>query len=92
MAFRKGQSGNAKGRPKGVPNKLTIEVKQMVIDALHNAGGVEYLELQAKRNPQAFLTLVGKVIPLQANLGGHDGGQLLTRVIHTFTDDAADGQ
>lgn len=54
-----------KGRVKGVPNKITAEVKQMVIDALETAGGVEYLVKKAESHPAAFLTLVGKVIPLQ---------------------------
>lgn len=53
------------GRKKGTPNKITGAVKDMVLTALGNAGGVDYLEKQAKENPTAFLTLVGKVIPLQ---------------------------
>jgi hypothetical protein len=53
------------GRKKGTPNKVTGAVKDMVLTALGNAGGVEYLEKQAKENPTAFLTLIGKVIPLQ---------------------------
>lgn len=51
------------GRGKGTPNKLTGDVKNMIIEALQNSGGVEYLEKQAVENPNAFLTLVGKVIP-----------------------------
>lgn len=31
------------GRQKGVPNKLTADVKAMVLDALSQAGGVKYL-------------------------------------------------
>lgn len=56
------------GRKKGTPNKLTIEVKTLVLQALDEAGGVVYLKNQAEENPSAFLTLVGKVIPLQANV------------------------
>lgn len=56
-----------KGRVKGTPNKITREVKQMVLDALDGAGGVSYLMERAQdpRTASAFLTLVGKVIPLQ---------------------------
>ncbi len=53
------------GRPKGVPNKTTTAIKDLIIGALDKAGGLEYLVKQANTNPTAFLTLVGKVIPLQ---------------------------
>jgi len=53
------------GRAKGTPNKLTADVKAMVLSALDKAGGVDYLLTQAQSNPSAFLTLVGKVLPLQ---------------------------
>lgn len=56
------------GRPKGVPNKTTTAVKEMVLEALDKAGGVEYLLKQAEDNPTAFLTLLGKTLPLTANL------------------------
>ena len=64
MAKPKG-SPKTGGRQKGVPNKTTAAVKDMVLTALGNVGGVKYLEKQADENPTAFLTLVGKVIPLQ---------------------------
>lgn len=55
------------GRPKGVPNKLTGEVKTMILEALDGAGGVQYLIERASdpRTASAFLTLVGKVLPMQ---------------------------
>ncbi len=54
------------GRPKGVPNKLTKELKGMILDALEGAGGTDYLMERANdpRTASAFLTLVGKVLPL----------------------------
>jgi hypothetical protein len=74
MAAAKGtRPPNAgKGRKAGVPNKVTGALKDMVLQALSDAGGVEYLSRQAKENPSAFLTLVGKVLPLQ--IGGADSG------------------
>jgi hypothetical protein len=53
-----------KGRPKGALNKVTADVKAMVLEALHGAGGSAYLLEQSEKNPTAFLTLVGKVLPL----------------------------
>ena len=54
------------GRKKGVPNKMTVEVKEMIRQALAEAGGVDYLVERAKdpRTASAFLSLVGKVLPL----------------------------
>lgn len=63
-----------KGRKKGVPNKVTGEVKAMILEALDGAGGVAYLieRAQDPRTASAFLTLVGKVLPLQVT--GENGG------------------
>ena len=51
------------GRPKGVPNKVTKALKEMILGALDDAGGQEYLVKQAEKHPQAFLALIGKVLP-----------------------------
>lgn len=61
------------GRKKGVPNKMTTEVKSMILAALEGAGGVAYLTERANdpRTAAAFLSLVGKVLPLQVT--GQDG-------------------
>ena len=37
----------------------------MVLAALSEAGGVECLTRQAEKNPAAFMTLLGKVLPMQ---------------------------
>ena len=52
----------------------------MILEALRRVGGTRYLMKQAKLNPNAFMTLVGKVLPLQVT--GAGGGPILTRVIH----------
>lgn len=76
MATRGKPKGKPKtgGRQKGVVNKLTREVKDMILDALSDVGGVEYLKQRALDNPVAFLTLVGKVLPLQVT--GPNNGPL----------------
>lgn len=70
------------GRPKGVPNKTTTAIKDMILKALDEAdpeGAVAYLKKQASSNPTAFLTLVGKVIPLQV-AGSGDNGEHVHRI------------
>lgn len=74
------------GRVAGTPNKFTGELKGMILEALANKGGVAYLEAQADINPNAFLGLVGKVLPLQVS--GPNDGPILTRVIHEESSDA----
>lgn len=64
MAGRKPGGPKTGGRKKGTPNKVTADVKAMVLTALDKAGGVDYLLTQAQSNPNAFLTLVGKVLPM----------------------------
>lgn len=51
---------------KGVPNKVNADIKNMILEALSNAGGAEYLERKANdpRTAAAFLGLVGKVLPM----------------------------
>ena len=53
------------GRQAGTPNKVTGALKDMILSALDGAGGIEYLKTQAVKNPNAFLSLVGRVLPLQ---------------------------
>ena len=60
------------GRPKGTPNKTTAALKDLILRALADVGGVDYLVTQAGKNPVAFLALVGKVLPLQVKQDGDD--------------------
>ena len=53
------------GRPKGATNRITRELKEMILGALDSAGGEAYLAEQAEKNPGAFMTLIGKVLPMQ---------------------------
>lgn len=69
-----------KGRVKGTPNKVTRELKEMILQALDGAGGVDYL-IQCANEPRtasAFLTLVGKVLPMTVQGPGADGAHVFT--------------
>jgi hypothetical protein len=73
-----GEGKPGPGRPKGVPNKSTTLLKDAILAAATKAGDkgglVGYLTDQAKENPQSFLPLLGKVLPMQ--LTGEDGGAI----------------
>lgn len=63
-----GEGKAGPGRPKGVPNKTTAIIKDAIIQAATNAGDgdmVEYLTQQARMNPGPFMSLLGKVLPMQ---------------------------
>lgn len=62
MAKAKG-SKKTGGRKKGTANKDTKPLKEMILGALDNLGGIAYLEKQAILQPSAFLSLIGKVLP-----------------------------
>jgi len=66
------------GRPKGSKNKVPQELKAMILQALDESGGVEYLKVQAHENPANFLTLVGKVLPLTVQ-GTGEGGSFVVK-------------
>lgn len=71
------------GRPKGIPNKTTTALKEMILEALGNKGGVGYLERQADENPTAFLSLVGKVLPMTV-AGSGDNGEHIVEVRYSL--------
>lgn len=52
------------GSRKGRPNKFTGDVRAMILQALDELGGKDYLIKQARgKNAQAFLGLVGRTLP-----------------------------
>jgi len=57
------------GRTKGTPNKTTALLKDAILQAATEAGGNEglvgYLTQQASENPGPFMSLLGKVLPMQ---------------------------
>lgn len=55
------------GRQKGTPNRITADIKAAILGAFAKVGGEDYLALQAHENPQAFMTLLGKVLPTQVS-------------------------
>lgn len=71
-SFKKGEKRPNQG--KRGPNKETKALREMILQALDEqpGGGVAYLKIQAAENPNAFMSLLGKVLPMQVT--GEGGG------------------
>ena len=72
MKFEKGAPRHlGAGRKKGVPNKMTIELREAILQAVDQSGNeivpgggrTAYLAWLAKTQPASFATLLGKLYP-----------------------------
>jgi hypothetical protein len=63
------------GRPKGVPNKITLSVKEAIERAFERVGGISYLERVAHSDPRTFCALLSKLLPTK--LANADGSPIL---------------
>lgn len=70
----RGGKRNGAGRKPGAPNKLNADIKEMVIGALDDVGGRDYLAARAIDTPTAFMALLGKILPTQ--LTGENGAPI----------------
>ncbi|MBU2839399.1 hypothetical protein HF670_07445 [Acidithiobacillus thiooxidans] len=76
-----------KGRVKGTPNKVTADVREMVLGALEQAGGQQWLAKQADENPTAFMALLGKLLPKQIDLDASiTASEPITEIRRTIVD------
>lgn len=63
------------GRKKGTPNKISLTVKQAVIETFSNLGGIEHMTAWARKQPTEFYRLAGRLIPTE--ITGQGGGPVL---------------
>lgn len=86
-------AGAKKGEPK---SKATALLREAIVIAASRAGEkidaetedglVTYLEDQAEKSPSAFLSLLGKVLPMQIAPGDGDGSGRLVIEWQTASD------
>lgn len=71
------------GKPKGAVTKVTAELKDMIRQALDGAGGVDYLIQKAHdpRTASAFLSLVGKTLPMTVKGPGENGEHVFSKIV-----------
>ena len=76
-----------KGRPKVSVNRTTALLKDAILQAAERAGNkcgdagmVSYLEFQAEANPGPFMSLLGKVLPMQV-IGTGENGAIVAEIV-----------
>ena len=66
------------GRPKGMPNKMTVMAKAVIEEAFEKMGGVDALVKWATSSEEAqkafYATIYPRLLPLQVT--GQDGGDI----------------
>ena len=56
--FKKGQSGNPNGRPKGTPNKVTGDIKQVLTDVLNGISAEQIIKDLNSLKPYERLKMI----------------------------------
>ena len=74
------------GREKGTSNRVTKQLKELILAALDGVGGQAYLERQAEKNPGPFLTLIGKVLPTTLSGDSDHPLRVYQRVAYVIVD------
>jgi hypothetical protein len=72
------------GRKPGSQNKATMAVKDALLQAFDEVGGVDYLVQVAKSDPRTFCMLLAKLLPAELKVESGDDGVPLV-VIRDYT-------
>jgi len=86
MAFKKGTSGNPKGKPKGLKNKHTQAFKDLLTNTIHALEQKKDCGLMAwaEKHPSDFYRICSKLVPQE--MVGEFTGDVTIRVIRDGTD------
>jgi hypothetical protein len=80
-AFKPGDPRiNRKGREKGSQNRITVDLKQAIINALDRVGGEAWFVSLARKDRRSFSSLIGKLLPTR--LTGGEGGPLEVELVN----------
>ena len=60
-----------KGRVPGSVNKSSAQAKYLLTKAMEKLGGLDYLVKYGKKDPEGFLKLWIKLLPIQAHITGN---------------------
>ena len=89
MPFKKGESGNPEGRPRGAKDKFT-DLKDEFLKAFYDedgiggAVGIKELLRNSPRNKIVFLQMISKMLP--SNVDVEHSGDVIIKVERIFTD------
>ena len=88
--FKPGQSGNPNGRPKGSRSKLSEAFLKALSDDFET-NGLDTVAKVREDKPDAYLNVIGKLMPKLMELSGPDGDAIpvvskIERVIVDSTD------
>jgi hypothetical protein len=61
------------GTRKGIPNKLTADLRAAIQGAFEKVGGQTYLQKVAQNDPRTFCKLLGMTLPKDVNLKAEGG-------------------
>ena len=81
---RFGPCNKGGGRPKGVPNKLTQNMKNLIQDELVRLGP-DHFHAWALENPTEFYKIAARLIPAAREISGREGGPLEYRTIREYS-------
>src|SRR6476660_6756571 len=90
--FKRGQSGNPKGRPKGSRNRLGTQFLE-ALESDFNKVGLQAIAQVREKKPEVYIKVVADLLPKEANINVEAGEafvQLWKKISDGLGDEIAD--